>query len=219
MRSVCNVSCERSVCATCIPGSQQLLLFSFYRFSNQDFWNHLPSLHRGLPLFTTLPECFSTQPPASWVDDKLRSYRRGQPRWPGNSSSYKIAKHTLTCGNSSPKSKPCKMERASSSFSCAHHFRLLFFFGGGGGRDTRENCFFSFSLKQRKPVITPHRHMTTLIQPSPLSSSEKNSLLFESNSQEINSASYNIRLSEITFSRKVVKIRKQFFSETLNTPA
>lgn len=74
-------------------------------------------------------------------------------------------------------------------------------------------CFsLSLLLSLRKPVITPCRHMTTLIQSSPLSHSEKNSLLFEINSQVINFARYNIRLPEITHVlEKLLKSKYIFF--------
>ena len=64
----------------------------------------------------------------------------------------------------------------------------------------------------RKPIIILHRHETTLILFSPLSYSEENSLS-EINSQEIHSASYNMRLPEITL-EMLFKNSENFFPET-----
>ena len=65
----------------------------------------------------------------------------------------------------------------------------------------------------RKPIIILHRHETTLILFSPLSYSVENSLLSEINSQEIHSASYNMRLPEITL-EMLFKNSENFFPET-----
>ena len=65
----------------------------------------------------------------------------------------------------------------------------------------------------QKPIIILHRHVTTLILFSPLSYSDENSLLSEINSQEIDSASYNMRLPEIIL-EMLFKKSENFFPET-----